>query len=215
MIDVVVGISILPQMFLLHQLHYYLHLVPIYLNEKLYQDFNNYHLGLKINMKILLATESYYPNIDGGAIAQHRLVNGLVKKGHSIAVIAPGFSFNNQVEIDNGNKIFRTRGLTLPFYMNNKYHFSPFPLFQVKKIINSFKPEIVNVCSPYPIGTSALMCAKKYEIPNVGSIHILPENMLAPFYNLNIYNTFKQYSWKYLRGRKARDLASGQSPRND
>ncbi len=44
-------------------------------------------------MKILLATESYYPNIDGGAIAQHNLTQSLKKRGHDVSVIAPGHSF--------------------------------------------------------------------------------------------------------------------------
>ena len=42
-------------------------------------------------MKILFTTESYYPIIDGGAIAQHRIVHELIKKGHDVRVIAPSF----------------------------------------------------------------------------------------------------------------------------
>ena len=95
-------------------------------------------------MKILFATESYYPNIDGGAVAQHRLVHELVKRGNEVGVLAPGFSFKNSVEQDNGSTIFRLRGVTLPFYMNNKYHFSPFPIFQLKEIIKTFKPDVVD-----------------------------------------------------------------------
>lgn len=149
-------------------------------------------------MKILFATESYYPNIDGGAVAQYRLVHELVKHGHDVGVIAPSFSFKNSIEEDKGSTIFRTRGFTLPFYMNNKYHFSPFPIFQVKKIIKTFKPDVVDVCSPYPIGVSVLICAKKYSIPVVGSIHMLPENILSPFLNNRYYETMKRYSWSYL-----------------
>jgi len=149
-------------------------------------------------MKILFATESYYPNIDGGAIAQRRLVHELTKNGHDVGVIAPATSFKNIIEQDKGSTIFRTRGLTLPFYMNNKYHFSPFPIFQVKKIIKTFKPDVIDVCSPYPIGVSIMICAKKYSIPIIGSIHMLPENMLSPFLSSRYYETMKKYSWSYL-----------------
>jgi len=82
--------------------------------------------------------------------------------------------------------------------MNNSYHFSPFPLFQVDKIVKKFKPDIINVCSPYPIGLSAIICGKKYGIPTVGSIHILPENMLAPFIHFRFYKTMWKYAWSYL-----------------
>ena len=90
-------------------------------------------------MKILLATESFYPNIDGGAIAQYNLVKSLKKQGHDVCIIAPGFSFRNTVENENGTIIYRTRGVKLLHYMNSRYHFSPFPLFKIGNIIKKFK----------------------------------------------------------------------------
>lgn len=149
-------------------------------------------------MKIILATESYYPNIDGGAIAQHRLVNELIKKGHKVYVIAPNLRFINSKENEKDSTIYRPRGIVLPLYMNSKYHFSPFPLFYVKKIINKIKPDLINVCSPYPISISAVLYAKKFKIPVVGSIHILPENMLSPFIGRKYYDFLRENSWKYL-----------------
>jgi 1,2-diacylglycerol 3-alpha-glucosyltransferase len=149
-------------------------------------------------MRILFTTESYYPIIDGGAIAQHRIVHELIKKGHDVRVIAPAFSFKNTVEEENGSTIYRPRAFVLPFYMNNKYHFTPFPLLYVKKIIEKFKPDVINVCSPYPISICAMICAKKKHIPLVGSIHILPENILAPFFSSGLYPTMVKYAWSYL-----------------
>ena len=149
-------------------------------------------------MKILFATESYYPNIDGGAVAQHRLVTELVKNGHDVYVIAPGFSFQRTSEENNGAIIHRTRALKLPFYMKGRYYFSPFPIFHVKKILNEFNPDIVNICSPYPISMSVIICAKKEKIPVVGSIHVLPENMLSPFLTFRFYQTMRRWAWAYL-----------------
>jgi glycosyltransferase involved in cell wall biosynthesis len=149
-------------------------------------------------MKILFATESYYPNIDGGAVAQHRLVHELVKNGHQVGVIAPNTAFKNNVEDDQGSTIFRTRAVKLPSYMAGKYHTSVIPLFQIKKIVQSFKPNVINVCSPYPNGVCAMICAKKYRIPLVGSIHMLPENMLSPFLGKTHYETLQSWSWWYL-----------------
>ena len=60
-------------------------------------------------MKILLATESYYPNIDGGAIAQYNLIRELKKLGHEPYVLAPGFSYKNYVEDIDGIQVFRTK----------------------------------------------------------------------------------------------------------
>jgi 1,2-diacylglycerol 3-alpha-glucosyltransferase len=149
-------------------------------------------------MRILFTTESYYPIIDGGAIAQHRIVHELIKKGHDVRVIAPAFSFKNTFEEENGSIIYRPRAFVLPFYMNNKYHFAPFPLLYVKKIVEEFKPDVINICSPYPISICAMICAKKKHLPLVGSIHILPENVLAPFFSSGLYPTMVKYTWSYL-----------------
>jgi glycosyltransferase involved in cell wall biosynthesis len=149
-------------------------------------------------MKVLLATESYYPNIDGGAVAQHNLVLELKKRGHEIGVIAPGHSYKSIVEKEDGITIYRTKGIKLPLYMEGRYHFSLFPIFKVEKIIKEFNPDIVNICSPYPIGISTYICARKYKIPVVGSIHILPENMITPFHKLKNLERIEKYTWKYL-----------------
>jgi glycosyltransferase involved in cell wall biosynthesis len=149
-------------------------------------------------MKILLTTESYYPNIDGGAIAQRNLIKELLKNGHDARVIAPGLHFKNYVDNNDGYTIYRPRGATLPGYMKNRYKFSFFPYFQVKKIIKSFQPDVINACSPYPNSLSALHIAKQYHIPFVGSIHVLPQNILAPFLNKSIYSKLEPYAWKWL-----------------
>lgn len=149
-------------------------------------------------MKILLATESYYPNIDGGAIAQHNLVLELKKLGNEVVVLAPGTSFKNRVEDDNGTTVYRLRAVKLPLYMKGRYFFSPFPLFKVNKIIKEFQPDIVNVCSPYPIGVSAHICARKQNIPVIGTIHLLPDNMITPFLRLKNPQRFENFFWRYL-----------------
>jgi len=149
-------------------------------------------------MKILLATESYYPNIDGGAIAQYNLMNELKALGHEPIVIAPGKSFRNYSEEINGYKVYRTSSFPLPFYMNGRYRFSPFPFFKIRKIIKEIKPDIVHICSPYPIGGSAYIWARKNDTPVISSIHILPENFLSPFLGSRHYKKFKDRFWKYL-----------------
>lgn len=149
-------------------------------------------------MKILIATESYYPNIDGGAIAQHNLALELSKKGHDVRIITPGTDFKNKTEKEHNTIIYRTRAIKLPLYMNSRYFFSPFPIFRINKIIKEFKPDIVNICSPYPVGMAAFLSARKHKIPVIGSIHVLPQNMITPFYRLNNFKKIEQLSWMYL-----------------
>lgn len=149
-------------------------------------------------MKILIATESYYPNIDGGAVAQHNIALELSKREHEICIIAPGYSFKNKIEKENGTTIYRTKAVKLPFYMAGRYHFSPFPTFTVSKILKKFKPDIVNSCSPYPVGVSAHICARNQDIPIIGSIHLLPDNIITPFLRLRHPEKIENFFWRYI-----------------
>ena len=149
-------------------------------------------------MKILFTTESYYPIIDGGAVAQHRLVHALRDRGHDVRVIAPGSTSQSKEIQQECCPVYRPFSMKLPFYMKGKYPFSPYPLPKVKSIIDEFSPDIINACSPYPISLSAVHVAKRRHIPCVGSIHILPENMLAPILNTLWYDRSVRYTWKFL-----------------
>lgn len=149
-------------------------------------------------MKILIATESYYPNIDGGAIAQHNLALELSKHGHDVHIIAPGTSLFTKIEKENKTTVYRIGAIKLPFYMKNRYYFSPFPFFKINKIIKKIKPDIINICSPYPIGFLSRIFAIKNKIPFIGTIHTLPENMISPFFRFKNYKTICDYAWKYL-----------------
>ena len=149
-------------------------------------------------MKILIATESYYPNIDGGAVAQHNIALELLKRGHKICIISPGYFFKNEVDKENGTTIYRTRAVKLPLYMAGRYHFSPFPIFTVSKILKKFKPDIVNSCSPYPVGVSAHICARNQDIPIIGSIHLLPDNIITPFLRLKHAEKIENFLWGYI-----------------
>lgn len=149
-------------------------------------------------MKILIATESFYPNIDGGAVAQYNLAKELVKKGHEVHVIAPNFNFKNKIENKDGIIIHRTRAIKLPFYMRGRYYFSPFPYLKINSIIKEIKPDIVNICSPYSIGSSAYISARRNDLPVVGSIHLLPQNLISPIRILNKFSFFEKIFWRYL-----------------
>lgn len=148
-------------------------------------------------MKILLATESYYPNIDGGAIARRNLAIRLKERGHEVGVVAPGFMAKNYQEELDGIRIFRVSGRTLPIYSD--YKFCVFPLWEVKRIIEEFRPDVIDLNTPYQIGISTLACAKKRGIPVIGTIHVQPENMLMTVEKAKfLFRILERMAWFYI-----------------
>ena len=56
-------------------------------------------------MKIAIASDIYYPMINGVAVFAHNLANGLARAGHEVIVIAPSFNGKYHVEIDPKTKV--------------------------------------------------------------------------------------------------------------
>jgi glycosyltransferase involved in cell wall biosynthesis len=148
-------------------------------------------------MRVVIATESYWPNIDGGALAQRRLARELSSRGHEVSVIAPGRSFRNYVEKDDGTAIYRMRAVTFPLYKD--YKVSTFPFNQVRKRLAALRPDVVHVHNPYAIGRAALSVARKARIPVVGSNHIMPENLFQAVSSARFaYDFLRDAGWKFI-----------------
>ena len=137
-------------------------------------------------MKILLVSESYWPNADGGALFERRLALGLVNKGLEMAVIAPSKNWSRYKEKDGPYYIYRERAIT--FWANTKYKVSFSPFLRVRKIILLEKPDLIHIHNTYWLGISALIWGRIYKIPVVATNHFMPENALLnlrrlkPFY---------------------------------
>lgn len=129
-------------------------------------------------MRILLAHDSYYPNVDGGAYFTHRLAYYLRRQNHEVLVIAPSHRFwHNHFSEENGVPSFRL--FSLPILVVDDFRFTP-PFFikrPIGKVMEEFKPDVVHVQSHFPVSKAVLDVAKKRGIPVVGTNHFNPGNI--------------------------------------
>ena len=51
-------------------------------------------------MKIVIASDIYYPMTNGVAVFAHNLANGLAKAGHEVLVLSPSFNGKFHIETD-------------------------------------------------------------------------------------------------------------------
>jgi len=130
-------------------------------------------------LKILIANESYPPDINGAAKFSSQLATSLANKGHQVAVIAPSTTIKDEIEIKDNLKIFRMRSTSIkkihpyfrviiPLNVNKK----------VEKIIRNFKPDIIHIQNHFILGRACLKSAKKNNIPIIGTNHFMPDNLL-------------------------------------
>ena len=148
-------------------------------------------------MKILLVTESYWPNADGGALFERRLALGLVSLGDEVTVWAPGTGFSSYIEQDGPYIIHRERAVT--FWANTKYKVSFWPFWSARRIIRETRPDVIHIHNVYLMGLSALYWAKRYRIPVVATNHFMPENALMNLGWLKpLYGPLHKLVWWFL-----------------
>ena len=153
-------------------------------------------------MKIVIATAVYYPMTNGVAVFSHNLALGLVARGHEVLVLTPSRTGKNYARSEEGVKVQYLRsvdvkiypdqinpvpkkrkilGIELPhLFYKNGFKVSVFPQIEVKKVLDSFKPDVVHVQVSDPIGLSVVSYARKNHIPVVTTEHNQPEVITDP-----------------------------------
>ncbi len=151
-------------------------------------------------MRIIIATEAYYPLIDGGAVAEHHLALELAKKGHDVHILAPSLTFSDAIEIDNGTTIHRFASYPIPF-VKNDHRLAWRPRSKIFHLLETLSPDIVHIHNPFPIGKATLEYCQKHHIPVVATNHWLPENIttfIAKFRFVNSLNVLVKWNWEFI-----------------
>jgi glycosyltransferase involved in cell wall biosynthesis len=147
-------------------------------------------------MKLLLVSESYWPNLDGGAVFQRRLVHGLAQRGHQVVVWAPGQHWHSYQEKDGDTLIYRERSFPAPG--NSRYRFSLWPFWHAYQIVRRERPDLIHVHAPSQIALAAVMAAKRYKIPVVATNHVMPENLVSPKLPPPLFRLTAGLIWRYI-----------------
>ncbi len=132
-------------------------------------------------MKILFVTDTYPPNVNGAALATHRLAVALSRDNQDMYVLAPSTAFRNYKRQEEGITVYRFRSILVQ--RSQRLRVSPQPLHfrEIKKIIDEIKPDVIHVNNPGFIAQSAIRIGKKRNIPVIGTSHIMPENLVHYF----------------------------------
>lgn len=131
-------------------------------------------------MKILLATDTYHPQVNGAAYFTQRLAHHLARRGHRVAVVAPSRSFSNTCETDDvGVTTYGIRSVPLPFYPNLRVSPSFLGRTAIGAAIRAAAPDVVHVQNHFLIGGYVAATARRLNVPVVGTNHFMPENIVA------------------------------------
>ncbi|WP_307038242.1 glycosyltransferase [Arthrobacter sp. B3I4] len=132
-------------------------------------------------LTILIAADTYPPDVNGAAQFGYRLAKGMTARGHNVHVLAcrasKGKSFS---EFRDEATVHRLRSHSVP---THEYFRITFP-WEIKKeialLFDRVQPDVVHIQSHYMIGEHVLYEAVKRGVRIVATNHFMPEN-LNPF----------------------------------
>jgi 1,2-diacylglycerol 3-alpha-glucosyltransferase len=148
-------------------------------------------------MRILIASQTYYPAFNGQAIFTINLAEGLAKSGHKVLVVTASEKGPAYRTRRNGVQIVALRSIALDYFHPDAF-FSPLPGPAVKRLFEAFHPDIAHIQDHYPISHAAFKAARKYGLKVVGTNHFMPENV-APYFPLlaDFKSGFDKVMWAW------------------
>ena len=133
-------------------------------------------------LKVLIAGDSYFPQVNGGTISTRQLVKGLAKRGHEVSLVVPNTTYRDEEEQDASNPkitIYRIKSLpTKPFHPEIRLVVGTGIDVKMERIFRRFKPDIVHIYDQFGVAKACLKQGRGFRIPVVGTNHFMPENFL-------------------------------------
>jgi len=148
-------------------------------------------------MRIIIATQTYSPG-NGQASFTIQLAENMARGGHQVMVIAPSEDMHSHSTSKNDVQIEKIPAIHLPMLHPSMY-VTPFPSLHIKKLFDTFQPDVVHIQDHYFLCSAVVNEARKREIPLMGTNHFLPENVLPFFKNFpRIQHIFTIPLWSMM-----------------
>jgi glycosyltransferase involved in cell wall biosynthesis len=133
-------------------------------------------------IRVLIAADTFAPDVNGAARFAERLAAGLVSRGHEVQIMAPasGRKSGSAVEMHEGQPMMVHRLHSWRWYPHDWLRFAlPWIVRPITRhVLDTFKPDVVHFQSHINIGRGVTFEADKRGIRVVGTNHLMPENML-------------------------------------
>lgn len=133
-------------------------------------------------LTVVIACDTFAPDINGAARFAERLAGGLVRNGHEIHVIAPSFdkSAGSRVEMHDGVEmhLHRLKSYKLPQHKTLRMP-TPFGMTgKIRKVLREVQPDAIHIQSHMMVGRFTLRAAKGLRAKLIATNHIMPENLI-------------------------------------
>jgi glycosyltransferase involved in cell wall biosynthesis len=130
-------------------------------------------------LRIVIAAETFPPDVNGAARFAHRLSVGLAGRGHDVHVICADPVGPAKTEIADGITVHRLRSRRTPFYRGFRVCLPWDVKGEVSDLLDQLEPDLVHVQAHFVVGRYVLRQAVAAGIPTVATNHFMPENLFG------------------------------------
>lgn len=133
-------------------------------------------------LRVVIACDTFAPDINGAARFAERLAAGLVRHGHEVHIIAPSYdsSAGKRVEIHDGSSMYVHRMRSHRVLQHKTLRWpEPWGLRRnIRKVLKQVKPDALHIQSHLIMGRFAVQAAKGTGVKMIATNHIMPENLV-------------------------------------
>ncbi len=130
-------------------------------------------------MKILIVTQTYWPDPNGQSVFTTHLAEGLAKAGHRVLVLMPAEGWRSACAPRRGVRLCRVPAVRMPWY--DTVRLTPFPMLAARRVVRGFRPDVVHIQDHYFLAEWVAREAARQGIPLLGTNHFLPANLSQNF----------------------------------
>ncbi|GAB7192653.1 hypothetical protein NUM3379_33620 [Kineococcus sp. NUM-3379] len=128
-------------------------------------------------MRILIAADTYFPDVNGASYFAQRFAAGLVARGHEVHVVAPSRDRRHHTLVRDGVTEHRVRSLPVPGHPGFRGTPPGIRRYLAREVAR-VRPDVVHVQGHFTLGRTTLRVARALGVPTVATNHFMPDNLV-------------------------------------
>ncbi|WP_214106097.1 glycosyltransferase [Acrocarpospora catenulata] len=126
--------------------------------------------------RILIATDTYPPDVNGAAYFTYRLATGLAARGAEVHVVCASDDGPPRTETVDGVRLHRLRSARLMVHPTMRVTVPAGLTRTVSRLIERIGPDVVHTQGHFVVGRAAVAAARD-RVPVVATNHFMPDNL--------------------------------------
>ena len=123
--------------------------------------------------RVLIATDTYPPDVNGAAVFTHRLATGLAERGSEVHVVCQSEDGPARTYLDDGVIVHRMRSAPLLVHPTMRVTMPA----RLDRLVAAIGPDVLHTQGHFVIGRAAVSAARRHGVPVVATNHFMPDNL--------------------------------------